>query len=111
MDNKDQVQSYIGQNFIAQSHDLAVTLEGEQGRFVATTPSGDALLVDTQPGHSISGLRVLPKAEGAIFQVAKVADIPGTQIDSSSVRGRESAEGQGQQGRFTTVPVTGQPTR
>ncbi len=79
-----------------KTHDLAETLRGEEGRFVATTPSGDVLIVDAQAGHSIASLRILPRAKGTSFYAAKVANL--RMLDNSSSR-----EGQNQ--RIQTVPV------
>jgi hypothetical protein len=38
------------------TYDIAEALQGEQGKFEVTSPSGERYFVTCQPGHSISSL-------------------------------------------------------
>ena len=56
------------------TYDIAEALQGENGKFEVTSPTGERYFVTCQPGHSISSIRVgwqraessaLPCAQGS----------------------------------------------
>lgn len=97
--NTDKDQAQAPQ--IVGTYDLAETLKGEEGRFLANTPGGDILLADSKPGHSITSLRIIPKPQVNGFNVVKVArfaDRDASTTDDNQQRGRSA-------GTIQMVPV------
>lgn len=81
MNQNQQNESKLGGLQITQCQDLAVALQGNNGTFVANTPSGEAFIIEAAQGHSIASLCLLPKSqEQTTFNLVKVSnETPQTQ--------------------------------
>ncbi|MBI5003568.1 hypothetical protein HZC00_00525 [Candidatus Kaiserbacteria bacterium] len=78
---------------VAGCQDLALALSGEEGRFVVTTPDGTTLIADVAAGHSITGLRILPKMPSlTTFSFVKVGEMQKEAYEISGQPGSESEQ-------------------